>query len=231
MEIPGEMAAAIEEYSHLGRWDRAELGRALRRHGLSYGEIMDLIPVPKGTLAYWCRDIQLSDDQIAAIKERCGPAAGPRDTQWRRRLEIEKIEEDARRFALEHLDDSFWVAGTVLYWGEGSKTKRRLQLANSDPRALRLFMRWCEGYLHPSPAWVAALNLHEENDEAAALAYWRRELGLEPNEFTKTYIKSNGTGHRKNHLPCGVCRVTLRRSTDAFVRTMKWIETLAERWS
>ena len=114
MEIPEDLGARIATFEKLGRWDRAELGRSLRRLGLSYGEIMEIIPVPKGTLAGWCRDIRLSADQIAAIKERCGPAVGPRDTQWRRRLEVEAIRSDARVFALAHQTDAFWMAGTEL---------------------------------------------------------------------------------------------------------------------
>lgn len=231
MEIPHELREAALRYPDLGRWDRAELGRKLRRLGLSYGEIMGLIPVPKGTLAYWCREIRLSDSQIAAIKQRCGPAAAPRDTQWRRRLEIEELEEEARRFALDHLDDPFWVAGTVLYWGEGSKTQRAHSLANADPAALRLFIRWTQRYVQSDPAFVLKLNLHAGNDEPAAKVYWRRSLGLPNAEFYQSYIKPEGTGHRKNHLPQGVCQVRMRRSADASVRVAAWISVLAHHFT
>ena len=231
MEIPEDLGARIASFEQLGRWDRAELGRSLRRLGLSYGEIMDLIPVPKGTLAGWCREIRLNEDQVAAIKERCGPAVGPRDTQWRRRIEIEEIEAEARHFARDHLADPFWVAGTVLYWGEGSKTTRRLEVANSDPRALRLFIRWSRRYHDTEASFAAALNLHRNNDAGKALRFWQYELGLGREDFTKSYIKPEGTGHRKNHLPSGVCRVRLRRGTDAFLRTMAWIDVLAGAWA
>ena len=134
MEIPAELRERALGFSKLGRWDRAELGRALRQLGLSYGEIMHLIPVPKGTLAGWCREIQLTNDQAVAIRRRTGSRLGvPRDTQHKRRAEVKTIRADARDFALEHLHDPFWVAGTVLYWGEGSKTRRELSLANADP--------------------------------------------------------------------------------------------------
>jgi len=177
--------------------------------------------VPKGTLAGWCREIRLSTAQVAAIRDRTGSQLGvPRGTQWQRRLEVERIQTEARHFALNNLADSFWVAGTVLYWGEGSKTTRRLELANADPRALRLFMSWARRYLDDQASFAAALNLHANNDEQVALLSWQQDLGLRREDFTKSYIKPDGTGHRKNHLRNGVCRVRLRRGTDAFLKTM-----------
>jgi len=231
VDIPTDLALEIGQFAALSRWERAELGRALRRLGLSYGEIRELIPVPKGTLVDWCREIHLSEEQVALIKQRRGPREGPRDTQWKRRAEVEAIRAEARRFARDHLEDPVWTAGTVLYWGEGSKTTRRLELSNADPRALRFFMGWTARYLDTAPQFVAALNLHANNDARRARRWWERELGLAESEFTKTYIKPDGTGHRKNHLPNGVCRVRLRRGTDAFLRTMVWVDVVADAWA
>ncbi len=225
------MRNRLSSFVKLSRWERVELGRDLRRLGLSYGEIMELIPVPKGTLAGWCREIELSDEQVSAIKTRTGSRRGvPRDTQWRRRLEVERIRKQARSEALALVHDPFWVAGVVLYWGEGSKRSNRLELANSDPRILQLFIAWVERYVEPEPSFVLWLVLHADNDEPAARRHWERELGLEEPDFYKTTIKPDGTGHRKNHLKHGVCRVGLRRSTDAFLKTIAWIDVVAEKW-
>ena len=117
--------------------------------------------------------------------------------------------------------------GTALYWGEGSKTTRRLQLANADPAVLRMFVRWTRAYLDPGGVFVMSLNLHANNNEPAAKRWWADQLDLPP-DFTKTYIKPDGSGHRKNSLPNGVCRVTQRRSADAFVAAMAWVKWLSE---
>ena len=229
MDIPSGLRQSATHFESLGRWDRAELGRSLRRLGLSYGEIMELIPVPKGTLAGWCREIRLSERQIAAIKDRRGPREGPRDTQWKRRLEVEAIRSDARVFALRHLTDAFWMAGTVLYWGEGAKTKRSFSVANSDAAALRLFMHWTRRYVEEDPVFVLKLNLHADNDEALARDHWRHSLGAEGVEFYRTFVKPDGTGHRKNHLPYGVCQVRMRRPANAAVKVGTWIQVVASK--
>ena len=116
----------------------------------------------------------------------------------------------------------------VLYWGEGAKTGSNLILANSDPAVLRLFAAWVRRYLDPEAEFVLSMHLHEGNDERAAQRYWRSATGLPDAPFTKTFIKPRGTGHRKNHLEHGVCRVAVRRSTNHRLRVMSWIDAIAD---
>jgi hypothetical protein len=71
-EVPRGLLDRAEEWDDLHRWERSELGKALRRLGLTYGEIRALISVPKGTLSYWCREVHLSPEQIEAIRDRSG---------------------------------------------------------------------------------------------------------------------------------------------------------------
>jgi hypothetical protein len=227
---PPDLLAGAERWDRLSAWERAELGRALRRLGWTYGEIRELVPVPKGTLAGWCREVTLSAEQIAAIRARTESRRGvPRDTQRKRRAEVQRIRAEARAFALDHLADPLFVAGTVLYWGEGAKTYPRLALSNADPAALRLFIQWTRGFHHGGARFVLSLHLHHGNDEQLAREWWAENLKLVEPQFTKTFIKPPGTGHRKNQLPQGVCRVTVRRSADAWHRTVAWIGVVAER--
>jgi hypothetical protein len=229
MEVGTEFQARIASWEALSRWERSELGKDLRRLGLSYGEIMDLIPVKKSTLATWCREVKLTEEQLVAIKSRRPPFPGiPRDTQRKRHREIHLIEAQARLEALHLQDDPFWAMGVALYWAEGTKASRRLELAHSEPEALRLFMSWARRFFRPDAIFGAAINLHFDNDEQAAKKYWSAQLRIDPARFTKTFIKPDGTGHRKNHLPSGVCRVTMKRSTDAFITTMSWIDFVRE---
>ena len=161
-----EVVQGANNWVSLTRWERAELGRSLRRAGWTYGEIMDLLPVSKGTLAGWCKDIRLSEEQIEAIKARVPSQKGvPRDTQRRRRAEIEAIRSAAAVEAAERVHDPFWIAGVVMYWAEGTKAKPRLELTNSDPRALRLLISWTRRFHLPEAEFVLELHLHEGNDD------------------------------------------------------------------
>lgn len=92
-EVPQELLTQAEEWHELHRWERRRLGRALRRLGLTYGEIPAIIPVPKGTLSEWCRGIDLTADQVSAIRQRTISQKGvPHDTQRTRRREVRRIE-------------------------------------------------------------------------------------------------------------------------------------------
>jgi len=229
-EIPSTLLAEASDWEVLHQWERRQLGMALRRLGLTYSEIQSVIPVPKGTLSNWSREVALTRGQIDAIRQRTGPNTQrgiPKDTQWKRRLEIEMIRSDARAFAESHLDDARFVAGVVLYWGEGAKTRNNLDLTNSDPAALRTFVQWVRSYLDEDAQFVLSMHLHSGNDEAAAKAYWRRTVGMRNARFTRTFIKPPGTGHRKNHLRHGVCRVRTLRASNHWNRTMVWIDVVA----
>ena len=227
MEVPEGLQHRIESWENLSRWDRSEVGRDLRRLGMSYGEIRALIEVKKSTLATWCRDVELTEEQAKAIRERTGSRAGiPVDTQWRRRLEIDAIRERARNESEVLLDDPLWVAGVVLYWAEGAKTRNHLELANSDPRALRLFMAWIRRYVGRDAVFAVQLFLHSDNDEPAAKRFWMEELGVEAKAFYKTFIKPDGTGHRINRLERGVARLRVRAAADHWNRVMEWVDCL-----
>jgi hypothetical protein len=190
-----------------------------------YSEIREIIPVPKSTLSYWCRDIELTFEQVAAIRLRGYSQTGnPRDTQPKRRHEIALIREAARRVAPVRSTEPLFMAGVALYWAEGAKTQNDLTLANTDPALLRLFILWVRTYLDADAEFRLSLHLHQGNDETAAKRFWRGTLSLPAARFTKTYVKQPGTGHRKNHLPHGVCRVRVCRSADLWHTTMEWID-------
>jgi len=120
--------------------------------------------------------------------------------------------------------DPLWVSGTVLYWGEGTK-ERDLQLANTDQRAIRVFMRWVILHHRRDAEFVARLHLHPTHDEQAAVARWRSTLG-DGVEFGATSWKAGGTGHRTNVHRFGVCSIRTRRSGLLLHRTLGWIDGL-----
>jgi hypothetical protein len=102
-----------------------------------------------------------------------------------------------------------------------------LAVANADPAALRLFVAWVRVYHDADAEFVLSLHLHEGNDDVSARRWWAASLQLAEPDFTKTFIKPVGTGHRKNRLEHGICRVRMRRSADAWDRTATWIEVVA----
>ena len=227
--VPDELRGVIARWADLARAERIATARQLRAAGLSLGEIEHLLPVSKSTVSVWCRGIVLTGAQRAGIQQRRGPQKGvPRDTQWRRRVEVAAIRQEAEAAAPGLMAIPEFVGGLALYWAEGSKAAKELAVANTDPRLLNVFVAWVREFLDPDADFVLALHLHEGNDPAVAKQYWSGELLLDRARYTKSHLKPRGTGHRKNHLPHGVCRVRVCRSGDSWHRVMAWIDAYAE---
>ena len=122
--------------------------------------------------------------------------------------------------------DPNWVAGVVMYWAEGTKTRNKFSMANTDPRVLRLFIAWVHDYVLPDAEFRLMLHLHEGNIEANAQELGGKRWGLPEVPFQKTFVKPAGTGHRKNTHLHGVCTVRTMRAADAWQKVTAWIDEL-----
>ena len=113
------------------RWEQKELVQSLRHQGFSYREILQRIPfaLSKGTLSAWCKDIELSPEQLDRldrlyrISNYRNRLLGPKATQQRRAKEIEAVKTQARAEASKLRHHELWLAGLMLYWAEGNKTE------------------------------------------------------------------------------------------------------------
>ena len=188
--IPEELLARASRWAELKRWERRELGQALRALGLSYKEIAELIPAHKGTLSAWCRDIELNAEQRArlvakrprlAVRQAVG-----RSLRLAARTRHEEIRSAARSQAKELARQPLFVAGVVAYWSEGAKTQD-VCFSNSDPSLIRLFLIWAQRYLEADASrFTVRMHLHSGQDEAERMRYWS----------TVTSIRSRSSGRR-----------------------------------
>lgn len=88
------------------RWEVKERTRNLRRKGLSYSEIRSRIPLAKSTVSNWCKDIKLTNEQIARLDRRkinggyAGSLKGAKVNQEKRVRQIKLVKEIVRRDAV-----------------------------------------------------------------------------------------------------------------------------------
>lgn len=126
-------------------------------------------------------------------------------------------------------DDPFWVAGAMAYWAEGDKRSKEVKFSNSDPDMIRLFLAWACRYLELTPdCFTIMLHLHAGQDEAERHAFWSEQTGLAREQFRRSFIKPEGTGHRKNRLYNGTAQIRVRRSSALLPRVLGWVEGLGE---
>ena len=201
----------------LKRWEQKELVQALRRQGFSYREILSQVPfsLSRSTTSSWCKDIELTPQQLDRLDglyrdgSYRGRLLGPKATQRRRAEEVEAIRARARAEVVELQNDRLWLAGVMLYWAEGDK-KDHVGLSNSDPQLVRLMMKWFREICHvPETKFRAYLHLHSGQNDQPMKSFWSNVTGLPVSQFGKSYVKKEGTGHRKNVLYDGTIKINI----------------------
>jgi hypothetical protein len=125
--------------------DERRLAEALRRdRGMSVRQIAVAVGVSRSTASLWLRGIELTPEQRAALDARnprySGEAKGAATNAARARARRESYQADGRRRIRD--GDPLYLAGCMLYWGEGKKGRSCVRFANSDPAMVALFVRF-----------------------------------------------------------------------------------------
>ena len=106
--------------------------------------------------------------------------------------------------------------GLMLYWCEGSKDKYSVYVNNTDPRILQLFIEWLEKYYGVKRKdFKIFMNIWESKrlQESVIKKEWAKLLGVNVNQFRKTWFKPTGDIGDKYHL--GTCRVRINNKIIA----------------
>ena len=217
-------------------WERKEKIQGLRRQGLSYREIRAQLPfsVSKGTVSRWCKEIELTSEQLDRLDALKGQAwyrnrlRGSKANQQKRAGEIEAIKTKARAGVPYLSRKEFWVAGLMLYWAEGSKS-HAVCLTNSDPKLVRFMMGWFREFCKvPEGKFKVRLHIHSGQDEQSIKRLWSGITGIALSQFGKSYVKKEGTGHRKNLLYNGTIQVVIGNK-DLLHKILGWIEGFSQK--
>ena len=223
------------EATLLKRWEQKELVQALRREGLSYREILSWIPfsLSRSTISNWCKEIELTPTQLDRLDRLYregsyrGRLLGPKATQRRRIEEIAAIRSRARLEAIELTQKELWVAGLMLYWAEGTKA-RRVGISNSDPKLINFAMRWFREICKVSEdRFRAQLHLHSGQHEQGLKEFWSYLTRIPLSQFIKSFVKPEGSGHRKNRLYYGTLTVRIH-DHGCLQQILGWIEGISE---
>ena len=192
--------------------EQYELARELRQQGFSLSEIAKQVGVAKSTISGWVRDIELTDNQKAHLKDiqyantfMLGAQANHEKALEKRKAQQEVGKEKAKQGSQLHL------MGCMLYWAEGAKDRNYVHFTNSDPNMMKLFMRFLREELFINDdAVVIYIHCHtqDEIEQARIAAYWLDLLLLKPANLRKVLYK-RGSNSRNNILENGICAVRI----------------------
>ncbi len=204
----------------------------LRKLGKSYNEIRAELRVPKSTLSAWFQNegwsnkiaIDLAKKLESQNKIRLRELNRIRGEHLRRAYE-EAEDEAVEEFALLKYHPLF-IAGLMIYWGEGNKTsKYHCGIANTDPLMIKIFLQFLRNICNfDRPRIKAWLLIYPDLDPKACLEYWAKEIGLNDGDFNKTMVITGKSANKR--LPFGVCNVVV---SSAYLKRkiLIWIKMLA----
>jgi hypothetical protein len=191
--------------------EQKQRAQQLRREGLSMKMIEKRLGVARSTVSLWVREIELSDRQRAEIALR-GASARSRARSAYYRACRRRSQEEGR--ALARRGEPLHAAGCMLLWAEGSKHRNIVQLVNSDPAMVAMFVRFVRHYFEPPDASLRVMcNLFSDHEERRREIedFWLGVAGLPRTSLTKSAVNKFSRASKRtriNRLPYGTCRLT-----------------------
>lgn len=214
--------------------------RELRKQGLSLNQIYKKTGIPKTTIRTWISDIQLSDNQLAALQDRVQRAlqnGRVKKEKLQRKFRLDKenrLGNEAKSEIGKMSKRDILIAGIALYWAEGFKNKheRRLGFCNSDPEMIIFYIKWLEEVLEVSKKdLIARLTLNSSYKEKTKEIenYWSKVTSIPLNQFGKTfYQKTKWKKQYSSENYHGVLRIHVKNSLDYLLKMKGWIKGFTE---
>ncbi len=100
------------------------------------------------------------------------------------------------------------IAAVMLYYGEGAKTGTTVDLANSDPGILKLFLKFLREICGVDTSRLRFyLYCFSDQNPVELIRFWSRELTVSRNNFTKPYIRKIQQEKPRRRMPYGVLHI------------------------
>ena len=194
--------------------------RKLRLSGRTYAEINARlgVVVPKGTLSYWCRDIQLGDryrQKIQRMNETNLAMARSKAVEVnrdKRQIYLDSVLASNRHLATVIKDkDTAKIALAVLYLGEGGKSwkKDSLYFGNAAPEVIKLYLRllrYCYGLDESKFRCTVQCRADQNVDELQK--FWAQITDIPERQFYKVQVDERTIGKLTAKADYrGVCRI------------------------
>ena|SRR3989338_5098628 len=211
--------------------DDKSVATEMRKKGASYSDIYKELRVPKATLSDWFGGEKWSQE----LRDRLAKDALKESTV--RIIDLDKIRgeklshvyEQARKEAREEFErlkyHPLFIAGLMLYWGEGDKvTKHSTRLINTDPVMIKLFVNFL---LHACKIPVERIRaqaiIYPDIDPESTVRFWSERSGIPTDKFSKcSVIKGR---HKIRRISRGTCTVCVS-STYFKVKVLEWLSIL-----
>lgn len=207
----------------------------LRIQGKSYKQIINAIPnLSKSTLSGWLKYVKLTPEQTKRLENNLKKVIYTARVKsgWtrkeRKRIEIKKSINEAKKELPCLLKSPLFLMGVCLYWAEGSKTQESIQFSNSDPRLIKIMIKWFRLVCKvPKKKIKVRIYIHKVYKNENCEDFWSKIVGLPIQKLAKTTYKPTRHKIKKNNDYKGVCRIEIN-DVNLFRRIMGWQQGIFE---
>lgn len=189
----------------------------LRKAGKSLLYVHKKLGIPKSTLSYWFKDIELTAKQKYKLHEDWKKAlvtARKEASKWhqaqkQQRLVLAKNEAAEVLNRLQIIDnDTLELALALLYLGEGSKKKVKTALGSSDAKTLLFYLAAIERlYGIKREELRCQLHLRADQNAKKLKKYWSEKLSIPQSCFRYIHHDSRTAGQKTYDDYHGVCSI------------------------
>ena len=189
--------------------------RELRKTGHSLLEIKSIVNRGYGTIYRYIKDVPILPQYKKLWEIKRGGSRKKSEKDW------EEARSKALILAKDFILKEKMIILSCLYWGEGNK--KELNIINSDPSLLRVFINCLREIGINDDRITISLRLFEDLDKKKAVDYWLKTLNLPKNNITRfEIIKGKKTGK----LKYGMCRVRVEKGGQYFKLIMSMIDLI-----
>lgn len=209
--------------------EKYEQAVQFRKRGFTYSEISKIVGVSKSTVSNWLAKKMFSkkvkeDNLKRAAKDnvkRIGLINKARKAE--RASRYAEAVHSAETEYKHYKKDQLFIAGLMIYVGEGDKTTKHLiRISNVDMEIHRIFISFAKAYLGvPQEKFRFWLLLYPDMSEKVCVKLWSKKLGLTKENFHKNQVL--GVRDLKHTLQHEVGN-TIIGGTILKLKLNKWID-------
>lgn len=124
---------------------------------------------------------------------------------------------------LSQNDEKLKIAGVMLYWGEGAKTRGTIKFANSDPEMIKFFLNFLRKICGISEGRLKVLmHIYPDHNEGELKKFWIGVTKLPESQFYKSYVHSGMVGTYKSKSRYGTLAINYS-DTKLLKIILEWI--------
>lgn len=187
----------------------------LRKTGHSLPEIRKVVARGNSTVFKYIKNVKVLPEYKDILRSKQGGSRNRSEKEW--------------ILASKKAKDILPVVATqgrllilaALYWGEG--TKSELNIINSDPELLRVFVECLLGIGVTRDMLRVTIRVYEDTPETGARKYWAGILGIPEKSILGVDVLK---GEKNGKLKYGMCRVRVVKGAPYFKLIMSMIELI-----